>query len=471
MPVGAGFGRIYLRPRMPLAPQSRAIFCSRALLPDGWAKNVRLPIAGGKFASVERNATAQAGDEHVAALLPGISNVHSHGFQRGMAGLTEYRGPEADNFWSWRELMYRFVARMTPDDLEAVTAQAYVEMLEGGFTRVGEFHYVHHDVDGKPFADAAEMAGRVAAAAASAGIALTLLPVFYAHANFGAAPAAPGQRRFLTTPDQYARLLESSRALIHGMADARLGVAPHSLRAVTPPQLEQVTALAPAGPIHIHAAEQVKEVEDCVAWSGARPVQWLLAEADVDARWCLVHATHMTSDEITGLARSGAVAGFCPVTEANLGDGIAPAAPYLSAGGTLGIGTDSNVRIGVAEELRQLEYSQRLRDRARNVLATQSAHSTGRTLLANALRGGERALGGAAAPSGLIAGAAADCFSLQAEVTPAADDALLDAFVFAQGVGIEHVWRAGLRVVADGVHVARETVQTRYRAVLQKLLS
>ena len=456
---------------MSLPPESRAIFCTRALLPDGWARDVRLEVAAGKFVSVRPGAAAQSGDERVATLLPGIANVHSHGFQRGMAGLTEYRGPEADNFWSWRELMYRFVARMRPEDLEAVTAHAYIEMLEAGFTRVGEFHYVHHDIDGKPFANEAEMAARVAAAAESTGIALTLLPVFYAHANFGAVPPTTGQRRFVTDLDQYARLLDDSRRLTTRLADARIGVAPHSLRAVTPEQLQRVAALAPDGPIHIHAAEQVKEVEDCVAWSGARPVHWLLDHADVDARWCLVHATHLLPEEITRLARSGAVAGFCPITEANLGDGIAPAAPYLAGGGTFGIGTDCNVHISVAGELRQLEYSQRLRDRARNVLASQSAHSTGRTLFANALRGGDRALGVASALSGITAGAPADCVSLWAAGFNApGDDALLDAWIFATGVRVEHVWRAGSRVVADGAHVARGGIDARYREALQRLI-
>ncbi len=455
---------------MSLPPESRAIHCARALLPDGWASDVRLVIAAGKFAGVERGTTAHAGDERVAVAVPGIANVHSHGFQRGMAGLTEYRGPEADNFWSWRELMYRFVARMTPEDLEAVTALAYIEMLEGGFTRVGEFHYVHHDVDGRPFADAAEMAARVVAAADSTGIGLTLLPVFYAHANFGGAAPAPGQRRFITDVDQFARLLDASRGLLARLADARIGVAPHSLRAVTPEELQRVAALAPGGPIHMHAAEQTREVEDCVAWSGARPVQWLLDNADVDARWCLVHATHMTAEEIAALARSGAITGFCPVTEANLGDGIAPAAPYLAAGGSFGIGTDSNVRIGVADELRQLEYSQRLRDRARNVLAAQSAHSTGRTLFAHAHRGGERALGISAAV-GISAGAPADCLSLRAEdVAGSGDDALLDTFVFGRGVRVDHVWRAGRRVVVDGVHMGRTAVQARYRAAVERLV-
>jgi len=460
---------------MRLPAESRALFIARALLPDGWARDVRVEIAAGRFKAVTRDVTAQAGDERVAVALPGVANVHSHGFQRGMAGLTEYRGPEADNFWSWRELMYRFVGRMTPDDLEAVTALAYVEMLEGGFTRVGEFHYVHHDVDGRPYGNPAEMAARVAAAAEASGIGLTLLPVFYAHGNFGGAPPTPGQKRFLHDLDSYTRLFEASGSLVASLPDGKLGVAPHSLRAVTPEQLAGVTALAPSAPIHIHAAEQTKEVEDCVAWSGARPVQWLLDHADLDARWCLVHATHLDANECAALARSGAVAGFCPVTEANLGDGIAPAAPLLAEGGSFGIGTDSNVSIAVRDELRQLEYSQRLRDRARNVLATRSAHSTGRTLFAQALRGGDRAAGlDAQAPSGIAVGAAADCLSLAsdaAEGLPRNEDSLLDAFIFAGGSQrIEHVWRAGRRVVAGGVHCAREPVLARYRATLARLL-
>jgi len=450
--------------------ETSAIHCARVLLPDGWAREVRLRIDAGKFTAIERMVPALPGDVRAAVMLPGMGNVHSHGFQRGMAGLTEYRGPEADNFWSWRELMYRFVGSMTPDDLEAITALAYVEMLEAGFTRVGEFHYVHHDTAGKSYAQPAEMAARVAAAAETTGIALTLLPVFYAHANFGGEAPTAGQRRFVTTPDEYARLLDVSRRFAAALPDARVGVAPHSLRAVTPDELQQVVALAAGGPVHIHAAEQTREVEECRAWSGATPVLWLLEHADVNARWCLVHATHMTPDEITRLARSGAVAGFCPVTEANLGDGIAPAAGFAAAGGTMGIGTDSNVRISVSEELRQLEYGQRLRDRARNVLAAQSAHSTGRTLFAGAQRGGDRALG-VESSGGIVEGAAADCVSLDvAALVQAGDDGVLDSFVFA-GVPVQHVWRAGRQVVIDGVHRARASVQARYRAALARLLA
>jgi formimidoylglutamate deiminase len=444
-----------------------------ALLPDGWAENVRVVISAGRIASLERAAAPRAGEERVAAALPGVPNVHSHGFQRGMAGLTEYRGPEADNFWSWRTLMYRFVERMTPEDLEAVTAWAFVEMLESGFTRVGEFHYVHHDPSGKPYANAAEMTERVAAAARETGIALTLLPVFYAHGGFGGAAPTAGQRRFLLDVPGFSRLLERSRECVRALPDAIVGVAPHSLRAVTPLELGQVVSFAGEGPVHIHAAEQVGEVEQCLAWSGARPVEWLLDHAPVDARWCLVHSTHMTPAEVERLAASGAVAGLCPITEANLGDGIADAASFVAGGGTFGIGTDSNVRISAAEELRQLEYSQRLRDRARNVIAG-AAPSTGRALFAGAVRGGSRALGMAETHAGIAVGAPADFLSLNPDSVALAErrgDALLDSFVFAGGHDcIDAVWRAGVKVVSGGRHRARDAIGARYRAALARIL-
>jgi formimidoylglutamate deiminase len=453
---------------------AQALHSDSVLLPDGWAANVRITIADGRIASLERDAQPRAGEEHLGAVVPGMPNVHSHAFQRGMAGLTEYRGPDADNFWSWRTLMYRFVGRMSPDDLEAISAQAYVEMLESGFTRVGEFHYVHHDTDGRAYGNPAETAERIAAAATQTGIALTLLPVFYAHGGFGGAPANDGQRRFLLDVPRFARLLEGCRRIIAALPEARLGVAPHSLRAVTPAELRDIIALAPDGPIHIHAAEQTGEVEQCVAWSGARPVEWLLEHASLDARWCLVHATHLTDDEVRRLAASGAVAGFCPVTEANLGDGIAPARPYIAADGAFGIGTDSNVSIGAYEELRQLEYCQRLRDRARNVIAHAGAGSTGRVLFDGALRGGARSLGMTPAQTGIAVGAPADFVSLDLSspgLVERRDDALLDSLIFAGGRNVDSVWRGGVKLVARGRHVARDAIAARFRNALARVLA
>ena len=450
-----------------------ALHLGTALLPEGWAQDVRVEISGGRFTRLERDAQPLEGDERVAVALPGMCNVHSHGFQRGMAGLTEFRGPEADNFWSWRTLMYRFVARMTPEDIGAITSQAYVEMLEGGFTRVGEFHYVHHDPKGVAYANPAETAIHVASAVARTGIGLTLLPVFYANGGFDGAPPAEGQRRFVTSLDAFARLVEACRKIVNSLEGATLGVAPHSLRAVTPEELARVVPLAGAGPVHIHAAEQTAEVEQCLAWSGARPVQWLLDHAPVDRRWCLVHSTHVTDEECVRLAESGAVAGLCPITEANLGDGIFPAAKYLAAGGIFGIGTDSNVSISVADELRQLEYSQRLRDRARNVVGANDARSTGRVLFDGAIRGGTQALG-VEAGVGLVEGAAADFVSLNMEAPALAckqGDALLDSLIFAGSAGcIDGVWCAGRKVVSDGRHLERGEIARGYQTTLRRLL-
>ena len=308
-----------------------AIWFKTALLPSGWANDVRISVSDGLISAVEIDTLADADDECHAIAVPGLANVHSHAFQRGMAGLAEYRGGEGDDFWSWREVMYRFLDQLNPDDVEAICAMAYIEMLEGGYTHVGEFHYLHNDETGKRYADPAEMTGRVAAAASAVDIGLTLLPVFYAHSNFGGGAPNHGQRRFISDLDGFAKLLEASDQLLS--RGDRLGIAPHSLRAVTELEMAALAEMHPQGPIHIHAAEQEKEVEDSIAWSGVRPVEWLLDHADIDARWCLIHATHLTDAEVDALAASGAVAGLCPITEANLGDGIFPAKRYLAAGG------------------------------------------------------------------------------------------------------------------------------------------
>lgn len=440
-----------------------------ALLPQGWTESVRLTAAGGRIARIETGVAAGAGDERHAVAVPGLCNVHSHAFQRGMAGLAETRGPANDNFWTWREVMYRFLDRLSPDDVEAIAAQAYVEMLERGFTRVGEFHYLHRDPKGAPYADLAELAARIAAAASQTGIGLTLLPVFYAHSNFGGAPPVPGQRRFINGIDDFAKLMEKSRAVVASLDDANIGVAPHSLRAVTAEELKAILPLAHDGPIQIHAAEQTKEVDDSIAWSGARPVEWLLDNAGVDARWCLVHATHMTPGETERLAKSGAVAGLCPITEANLGDGIFPSEDYLAAGGRFGIGTDSNVAIDPAQELRALEYAQRLARRARNVLAPAAGSSTGRALFDNALAGGAQALGQV---SGLKEGAPADIVTLDAShpaLAARTGDAVLDSWIFAGGA-VDCVWRHGRKVVAHGRHEKRAAVAQLYGHVVKNLL-
>jgi len=445
------------------------IFADEALLADGWARNVRIAIEGADIIGAEAGASPEPDDERHAIVIPAMPNLHSHAFQRGMAGLAETRGASSDSFWTWREVMYRFALAMTPEQVEAVAAQLYVEMLEAGFGRVGEFHYLHHDRDGTPYANIAEMAERIAAAAANTGISLTLLPVFYAHSSFGGRAPNEGQRRFINDPERFALLLEESRRTVSNLDGAVVGVAPHSLRAVTPEELRMVTALGSNGPIHIHVAEQIKEVEDCVAWSGARPVEWLLANTDIDRRWCLIHATHMTEAETDRFGRRGAIAGLCPITEANLGDGTFAAASFLDSEGRFGIGSDSNVLIGVADELRQLEYSQRLAHRERNVLGKVKG-STGRRLFKEALRGGARALG--AGPAGIAVGNVADLVSLDAShptLAGKSGDAILDAWIFANGGRVDCVWARGRKVVAGGHHHARAEIAKAFRAVMTTL--
>jgi formiminoglutamate deiminase len=439
------------------------------LLQGAWADRVRVSVEDGRFAEIVTGTDPEAGDERHGVALPGVANLHSHAFQRGMAGMAEHRGSSTDSFWTWRDIMYRFANRIGPDEIEAIAALAYVEMLEAGFVQVGEFHYVHHDRDGTPFADIAEMGGRLASAAAETGIGLTLLPVLYAASGFGGTAPKPEQRRFVNDADGYARLIEASRRAVAPVGGI-VGVAPHSLRAA-PPELLAAAVEIGGGPIHIHIAEQTGEVEDCLRFTGRRPVEWLLEHAPVDARWCLVHATHVTPDELAGIARSGAVAGLCPITEANLGDGIFPARAFLDAGGRFGVGSDSNVLIDLAQELRSLEYSQRLAERGRNLLSTDDCPSTGRLLFDRAGKGGAQALG--MGITGLTPGARADFLTLdRAHPTLAgrSDDALLDAFVFADSRGmIDGVWSGGRQRVRGGRHVARDAVVSRYAAALRVL--
>ena len=447
-----------------------AIWSATALLPSGWANRVRIAFTNGEISAIETEVPADTGDECHAIALPGLSNVHSHAFQRGMAGLAEHRGGSDDNFWSWREVMYRFLDRLTPDDVEAICAMAFKEMLETGYTRVGEFHYLHNDVDGRPYRDPAELASRVVEAARTVGIGLTLLPVFYAHSNFGGRPANHGQRRFINDIDGFARLFEACQPLLAD--DDVLGIAPHSLRAVTEDELAALVTMHPSGPIHIHVAEQAKEVRDSVAFSGARPVEWLLAHADVDARWCLIHATHLTESETDAMAASGAVAGLCPVTEANLGDGIFPAVRFLAQGGRIATGTDSNILIDPAQELRALEYSQRLAHQARNVLASDEHPSVARRLFDATLAGGAQAMG---VEQGLAVGNSADIVTLDADdpaVQMGHGDRPLDHWVFAaRNNCIDAVWRRGRKMVSGGRHKDAARITGRYRKVLERILA
>ena len=448
-----------------------SLWFEHAWLPTGLTAGVRLSVAEGRLSNIEVGVAARPGDEVHALAAPGLPNLHSHGFQRGIAGMAEVRGPNSDSFWTWRDVMYRFVDRCGPDELEAITALAYAEMLEGGFTRVGEFHYIHHDLDGRAYAEPAELAARVAAAAETTGIALTLLPVMYAHAGFGALPPRPEQRRFVSALDGFQRLHEGAVRAVKTLPDAVVGVAPHSLRAVTPEQLSAVAELSD-GPLHIHIAEQIQEVDDCIAWSGARPIEWLLANAQVDGRWCLVHATHVETRELHGVARSGAIAGLCPITEANLGDGLFPMAEFLEAGGRFGVGSDSNVAIGAAEELRMLEYGQRLTHRSRNVLARGEGRSTAADLHQAAVEGGSQALG---ASAGLAVGHPADIVSLDMEhpvMLGRKPSAALDCWVFGGDRSVvATVWRGGRKMVSEGRHTRKAQIVDRYRRALKTVLA
>ncbi|WP_338662130.1 formimidoylglutamate deiminase [Pararoseomonas sp. SCSIO 73927] len=450
---------------------ARRLLLEDVLLPTGWARDVVLEIESGWIRAVLPGGAAEGCERIPGIALPGLPNLHSHTFQRAMAGLAEIRGPGEDSFWTWRGVMYGFLGRLTPEEVQAVAAQAMVEMLEGGFTALAEFHYLHHDPAGRPYANPAEMGARVAAAAAETGIGLTLLPVLYSQGGFGAQPATPGQARFLHDVDGYARLLDASARAVAPVEDAALGMAPHSLRAVSPEGLRAMLEIRRDGPVHIHAAEQLREVEECLAWSGQRPVAWLLSNAPVDRRWCLVHATHMDPAEVEGLARTGAVAGLCPITEANLGDGVFEAPAFLTAGGRLGVGSDSNVEITAPGELRMLEYSQRLARRGRNLLAAAPGASTGRSLYEAALAGGSAACGrriGRIEP-----GHRADLAVLDRShpsLSLAEGDGWLDALVFSAGAAaLDSVVVGGRTLVSGGRHHRREAIARRYRAAMAGL--
>ena len=452
------------------------LFVADALLPTGWARNVLIEWDGaGRIAQVAPGATAPAGVPTAAGpVIPGMPNLHSHAFQRAFAGLTEYRGQAEDSFWSWRNLMYRFAQRITPESLDAIATWLYIEMLEAGYTSVCEFHYVHHDTDGRPYADDTTLSLALLRAAQTAGIAITLLPVLYQTSGFGAKPPRADQARFIRSTDNMLSLLERLAPAAQAQG-AVLGLAPHSLRAVPPDSLaaavQGLTALNPQAPIHIHIAEQTQEVDDCIAWSGQRPVQWLLNHAPVDERWCLVHATHMTPDEYAGAARTGAVAGICPTTEANLGDGIFDMPLWLQHGGRWGVGSDSHACVNAAEELLMLEYGQRLSLRQRNVLASSSQPEVGAAMTLHAVQGGAQASGRLVhgSTAGIAVGQSADWVVLDAQhvalrCLPA--PAMLSAHVFAshRTSAIDSVWVGGASRVAQGRHALHDPAASAFAA-------
>jgi len=454
------------------------LFAAQALLADGWARDVLFRF-GDDGTILLATPDKSAGGATIAAgpVLPGMVDVHSHAFQRALAGRTERASAGEDSFWTWREAMYGFVLRLIPDHLEAIAAQLYVELLKQGYTAVGEFHYLHHAPDGGAYDEIAEMSLRIVAAARQAGIAITHLPVLYGYGGFGGADVGDAQRRFQNSPDSLIRIVETMRSQFSDDPDVRVGVAPHSLRAVTDETLtETVAALHaddPTAPVHIHVAEQKKEVADCLAWSGQRPVDWLFDNAQPDRRWCLIHATHVSDAEVARIAESGAVAGLCPVTEANLGDGIFPLPPFLAAGGVYAVGSDSNNTVSPVEELRWLEYGQRLRDGRRNIAADPRRPSVGAALWKAAAAGGAQAL---AQPAGTLApGKRADLIVLDGDdidLEGLEGDDILDTMIFAGNENrIRDVMVGGVWRVVDGHHAAEENAANAYRNTLHELSS
>jgi formimidoylglutamate deiminase len=447
-----------------------------ALLPAGFADGVRLEVdARGDLTQVETGAESANAERLSGVVLPGMPNLHSHAFQRAMAGRAERLAPGEASFWTWRETMYRFLERIGPDELRAIAAQAYVEMLEAGYTAVGEFHYLHHRADGRAYADPAELSWAILEAQRASGIGLTHLPVLYMAGGFGSEPAEPGQRRFVHAPERFADLLARLAPRLAGDPDLRLGLAPHSLRAVPDQALRDVLELADAidaaAPIHMHLAEQVKEVRDCLEWRGARAVRHLFDTVEVGPRWCLIHATHMDEAETDLLARSGAVAGLCPTTEANLGDGLFNLGGFLAGGGRIGIGSDSNVSISPIEELRWLEYGQRLGSLRRLIAASAEQPHCGARLWRDALAGGAQALGRRIGR--LEPGCRADLIRLDSAhpiLAGSRGDGLLDALVFSGNVNpVRDVMVGGRWLVRDGIHLRHDEIAAAYRATLRQL--
>lgn len=463
--------------------RTSTVFAENALLPSGWASDVVLKIgADGTIRDVLPGATYEAGtmSRISGPVLPGMSNLHSHAHQRGMAGLSEYRASGADahdSFWTWRTVMHAFAPQLTPPMLETIATQLYIEMLKAGYTSVCEFHYVHHQKDGTPYGDPAEMAHALVRAARSAGIGLTLLPVLYSRGGYGDRPANDGQRRFISTPDVMADMFRALFDQYGDDDDVVIGVAPHSPRQVTKDAMVATLGALQeydnAAPIHIHVAEQTSDVEESIAYDGMRPVEWVFDHFDVDERWCLVHATHVLDAEVDMMATSNAVVGLCPTTEANLGDGLFPLSRYLKVDGRFGIGSDSNISISVVEELRWLEYGQRLIERKRNLAAVGPGGSTGRRLFDAAVAGGAQAAG---RRTGQIApGYIADLIALTPDspwMAHSSGDRVLDGLIFAGNDNlIRDVWVGGKRVIEGGQHILETSARAAFKVMMNDLVS
>ena len=452
---------------------SQIYFAEQALLTQGWAKNVRIAVVDGVIQKITQDAQASDAIFLTGPTVPTVANLHSHAFQRAMAGMAEISLNAHDSFWSWRELMYKMVQKLSPDDVRIIATQLYIDMLKVGYTQVAEFNYLHHQQNGQAYGQLNEMAQQLMQAANIAGLGLTLLPVLYSHSGFAGQAANAGQARFINNTEQYLALHHACEKQLAGHKLHQLGICFHSLRAVTQKQIQEVMAATSAQmPIHIHIAEQQKEVQDCLAWSGQRPVQWLANEIGLDKRWCLVHATHLSHDELLSVARSQAVVGLCPSTEANLGDGIFPAADFMQAQGRWGIGSDSHVSLSLVEELRTLEYGQRLRDQQRNRLYSQQQTHVGDFLFEQTRLGGNQA---SQVKLGLAVGHRADFMVLDHQhpfMAASKREDILNRWLFACNENlIRHVYVAGNLVITDFRHAQEEQAGVEFTALLKRLFN
>ena len=454
------------------------LHCEQALLDHGWARDVLIEVDdSGEIRAVRMHCDAGDALRIRGAVVPGMPNLHSHAFQRAMAGLAEVSGPADDSFWSWRKTMYHFVSALTPEDQQAIAARLYTDMLKAGYTSVAEFHYLHRDLDGEPYADPLEMSHRVLAAASETGIRITHLPVLYNRGGFDDAPLQGAQRRFFSDPEQILAMVDKLEADYRDRPKIAFGVALHSLRAASTGQVNELIEhrprQRPGGVIHAHVAEQPREVAECEQSLGQRPVRWLLDHHPLDHDWCLVHATHMDAREVSDLAASGATAGLCPTTEANLGDGLFPSRAYFGAAGRWGIGSDSHISLSAAEELRWLEYGRRLVDGKRCVLAGAPGRSTGATLYRAALAGGSQALGHRL--GSIQTGYQADLLALDLEhpaLVGKPCHSLLDSWLFGAGnSAVRDVFVGGRAVITDRRHRHEAMIQRRYRDTMKRLLA
>jgi len=464
------------------------LYADNILLKDGWASDKTITIEQGVITAIDDGNFAGA-EVAKGAVIPGMVNCHSHAFQRAFAGFSEQGSEGQDSFWTWRKIMYQFLAQLSEVDAKNIAKQLYIEMLKMGYTRVAEFHYLHHDIDGSTYeanavegdtingnsANLATMAQAIFDAAKESGIGLTLLPVLYQHSGFGEQAPSDGQKRFINSTEQFNQLVSDCFVLSEQYSNTNVGIAPHSLRAVDKTSLSSAVAhvrgLNPQAPIHIHISEQQKEVDDCLAHYGKRPVQWLLDNAELDKHWCLIHATHINEEERKGIITKQAIAGICPTTEANLGDGVFPTTEFMAENGTIAIGSDSHISVNPIEELRWLEYVQRLTKQQRAILASTEQASVGQHLWQQAAIGGAQSTN---SNTGYLAiGKQADLLVLDSDKTKLfanTSQHLLDSMIFAsQQNPIADVMVNGQWQIIAQQHLEQEQTSNNFAKLLTRL--